>query len=84
MKKLLTTVLLALFVMSMTLALTGCEMGYSPRSGMVTMMESDRDRNQRIARFQEIECRELVEDWDYFWLIDEPSQLTPWYVPDPE
>jgi hypothetical protein len=76
MKKLMMILLLTAFLLPGLCALSGCDYG-----GMVLTAQ---DRNQRLARDFDMDNRQLIEDWDYLWLIDEPSQLTIWYVPDYE
>ncbi|MCG3178848.1 MAG: hypothetical protein BIFFINMI_01178 [Phycisphaerae bacterium] len=76
MKKLLATLLLAAFLSPAVISLTGCD---AP-----TMVLTPQDRNQKIRRNINFEARELVEDWDSLWMVDKPSQLTRWYLPNPD
>jgi hypothetical protein len=61
------------------LSITGCarpfELGYTPGY-------TARERNQQIARNWDYEGKQLVDDWDSFWLMRPASQLTVWNVQD--
>jgi hypothetical protein len=61
--------LLVAMLLSLGILLGGC-----------TMTETPTERNQRIVRGADIQSREMVEDWDVFWLVDRPTYLSPWYV----
>lgn len=75
MKKLLAVLLLGALVVPTMFTLGGC---------LDTMVMDWPDRQQTIARNADLERKQLNEDWDYLWLQDEVSQLSPWYLPDPE
>lgn len=51
--------------------------GCSRNSGLV---ESSDERNQRLAAVSDIHERQLVDDWDEFWLYDENLHLSDWHV----
>ncbi len=74
MKKLLMIALVAAVVLPMVALMTGCE----------TMVMDTMDRQHMIRRNIDIERKQFNEDVDYLMLWDEPSQLSPWYLPDPE
>lgn len=61
MKKLLASFLLLL----VGVGLGGC-----------TMTETRVERDRRIANNWRIQSRLMVEDWDYFWLLEKPSALS--------
>lgn len=54
-------------------ALAGC----GNNSGMV---ESSEERNRRLTAVSDINERQLVDDWDEFWLYDQNLKLTEWHV----
>ena len=68
-------VLLVLGMMGMLLS--GCarpgELGYTPAY-------TARERDQQIARNWDYEGKQLVDDWDSFWLMRPASGLTLWNV----
>jgi len=64
MKKLLTVIIL----MVLGCMLVGC-----------TTAENPWQHAQRHQLQKEIQSRQLVEDFDMFWLCDHPSRLTKWH-----
>lgn len=44
-----------------------------------TLTETASERHRRILPQKDIEARQFVEDWDYFWLQERNSQLTQWH-----
>jgi uncharacterized protein YceK len=42
------------------------------------LVSSYQDRERRYAAITNYNLREIVDDWDYFWLYDRPSYLTYW------
>lgn len=42
-----------------------------------TLSESSENHTKRIGRNMNKDCKLMVEDWDRFWMADEPSRLTP-------
>lgn len=69
------TTLLALSVAG--LLLSGCarpfELGYTPAY-------TARERDRQIARNWDYDGKQLVDDWDSFWLLRPASGLTIWNV----
>jgi len=63
MRKLLAVLMLAAF----SISLAGC----------ATLGQSSRERSHRISEVHEKNWKMAVEDWDRFWLIEEPSRLSP-------
>jgi hypothetical protein len=51
-------------------AATGCE----------TPAYSSRENLQNLSRNYGYDLRQTTDDWNYLWLQDEPSRLTPWGV----
>ena len=49
-------------------------------AGCHTPAYSAQERRAMIARNQRYEWRQAVDDWDHFWLLRPPSQLTVWHV----
>jgi outer membrane biogenesis lipoprotein LolB len=41
-----------------------------------TNLESSKDHTARIKRNMNKDMKNLVEDWDRFWMADEPSHAT--------
>lgn len=46
------------------------------------MVDSYGDRERRCHHVCNYMGRQLVDDWDYFWLCDRPPYLTYWYFRD--
>lgn len=44
-----------------------------------TMSENPIQHGQRLRLQGNIQARQMVEDFDMFWLFDRPSHLTMWY-----
>ena len=44
-----------------------------------TTFETANQHNQRLWMQKDVQCRELVEDFDMFWLFDRNSKLTQWH-----
>ena len=51
-------------------ATTGCE----------TPAYSARENMQNVTRNYGIDLRQTTDDWNFLWLQDRPSRLTPWGV----
>ena len=41
---------------------------------------TSQERQRRYSETTNLNLRESVDDWDYFWLADRPSYLTYWNV----
>jgi hypothetical protein len=52
-----------------------CGCGQSP--GVV---ENKLDRNRRVAAIMDIQERQITDDWDEFWLVDQNNKLMEWHV----
>jgi len=62
------------FVIAIILvALLGCI------SGGCTCSENPLQHAQRLHLQKEVQCRQLVEDFDMFWMADCASRLTKWH-----
>ena len=44
-----------------------------------TLVDTPQERNIRIAMECDIKFKELVDDWDFFWLADNECRLTQWH-----
>jgi outer membrane biogenesis lipoprotein LolB len=42
-----------------------------------TNLETSKEHTHRIKKNMQKDCRNAVEDWDHFWMAEEPSHLTP-------
>jgi len=42
-----------------------------------TNLESSEDHTKRVKRNMSKDMKNLVEDWDRFWMVDRPSRATP-------
>jgi len=42
-----------------------------------TNLESSKDHTARVKRNCNKDMKNLVEDWDRFWMVDKPSRATP-------
>jgi hypothetical protein len=38
------------------------------------------ERSLRIRQIFATEVKMFADDWDYFWLVDRSTRLTPWHV----
>jgi len=47
--------------------------------GGCTSAENPLQRVQRLHLQKEVQCRQLVEDFDTFWHLDRASRLTKWH-----
>jgi hypothetical protein len=63
---------LLLFTAIAGLFLLGCQ-----ASGMV---QDGRERERRLANINSLNSRQIVDDWDEFWLQDSNCDLTQWYI----
>ena len=70
MNKLMTWVLGIGLSMPLIAMMAGC-----------TMVEDPQEHYRRLARNMDLESRQMVEDLDTLIMADEPSQLTPYYMP---
>ncbi len=61
--------LIVLMLLSLTILVTGC-----------TMTETCAEAHQRRMNIVDVQMREMAEDWDTLWLMDKPSELTPYHV----
>jgi len=64
------TVITLMLVMLALVFVAGCH-----RNTPETKME----RSFRTSHGWELDRRMLADDWEYFWLIDKNSQLSPWH-----
>lgn len=63
-------VALLLVLVGALFATTGCETpGYSSRENI-----------QNVTRNYGYDLRQTTDDWNFLWLQDTPSRLTPWGV----
>lgn len=44
--------------------------------------EDHQDHVRRISRNAHLECNQVTDDLDYLFLVDKPSTLTPYPMPD--
>ena len=42
-------------------------------------LDSPSERYNRYGRISRTNARQLVDDWDYFWLMDRSSRMTEWH-----
>ncbi len=61
--------LLVLLVLLAGFCLAGC--------GLV---DTYAEREHRYNTIIELNARQMVDDWDYFWFAERPSSLTYWYL----
>ncbi|MFW6061922.1 MAG: hypothetical protein ACOC93_03855 [Planctomycetota bacterium] len=61
--------LLILAVLGLALLQPGC-----------TLTDSFDERMQRVDNIHYLQSRMLVDEWDYFWLYERASRLTPWRI----
>lgn len=78
----------ALLVLVMGLAAAGCSSEITARSvrkdmspELETIRYTHEQRCNNIARSIDTTIRQLPEDWDRFWLVDEPLKMS--YIPIP-
>lgn len=48
--------------------------------GCATYGETPYERDARIQHNWDLQSRQLVEDWDYIWLVDQPTMMTDKFV----
>jgi uncharacterized protein YceK len=41
-----------------------------------TLSEDSKTHTKRVQRNMQKDCKLMVEDWDSFWMCDEPSRAT--------
>ncbi len=63
--------LFVLFVLCVAVWLSGCGLG-----------DTEHQRELRYKHVVDVNSRELIDDWDHFWLMDRPSRLTRWHLRD--
>ncbi len=63
--------LILLLILVVGPVLAGC----SNNSGMV---DSSEERNRRLSAVSDINERQVVDDWDEFWLYDQNIKLSEW------
>ena len=89
MNKLLALVLVGCVVVLLAGGLAGCASSNSTECAQspvcpfscCTMVLDPAAHSRQVARYQDLERRQVCEDWDYLWLQDEPSHLTSWFMP---
>ena len=52
----------------------------SSMTGCATPAYSARERDKMISRTWGYEFKQAVDDWDEFWLLRPPGQMTIWHV----
>ena len=45
-----------------------------------TLTETAAERRRRINQITELQMKMLVEDWDYFWLVERNTRTTQWHT----
>ncbi len=58
----------------------GCDVNTLTHNGGRGMVDSPRERQQRIATIDDHYSRQLLDDWDLLWLYDQNSKLTDWKI----
>ena len=61
--------LLAMLIICLVTLLAGC-----------TIAETSEQRNRRLTHITNRQMRMLIEDWDYVWLYDRSTKLSPWHA----
>ncbi len=61
--------LLLLLVVVVSTCLAGC--------GLV---HTRQQRQRRFRTISALQARMIVDDWDYFWMLNRPSYLTEWHI----
>jgi hypothetical protein len=44
-----------------------------------TVVETASERRRRQVHISKLQMKMLVEDWDYFWLMERNTALTQWH-----
>jgi len=47
--------------------------------GCSGMVSTHKEQARRYRTIVNIDMRQIVDDWDYFWLADRPMYLSYWY-----
>lgn len=75
-------VLLSATLAALTASMCGC----SCAGGGTSCFKGDGvadDHAARKNRYKQIidnDCKQMTDDWDYFWLMDDKSHLSQWQV----
>jgi hypothetical protein len=60
---------------------TGASVRRDMSPELLTLSEQREQRRNRIAWAMDETWRQIYDDWDEFWLVDEPIHLTPYPIP---
>ncbi len=63
-----------------SLLLALCVLAGVMLSGCSGTVASGTERWRRYEQIRDINTRQLVDDWDYFWLYERSPMTTPWHV----
>jgi len=44
------------------------------------LVHTRQERHRRFKTISALQARMIVDDWDYFWMVDRPSYLTQWHI----
>jgi hypothetical protein len=44
-----------------------------------TLVETAGERQSRLALQYDLQCKMVIEDWDYLWLQERTTYLTQWH-----
>ena len=67
--------MILLVLVAVGLASLGCKSG-----DRLTVTETVGEVKRRDAQITNVQLRMLLEDWDYFWLYDRSSRMSPWHT----
>lgn len=62
-----------------SLLLLSCLLLGAILAGCTGMVDSSSERYRRYEQIEDINRRQLVDDWDYLWLNEKNSRLTQWH-----
>jgi hypothetical protein len=60
--------------------LLGCLTALTVLTGCNGMVQTYEDRKNTYSRVLDTDTRQLVDDWDTFWMADRQTRLTEWYT----
>jgi hypothetical protein len=72
---------LVLATLSLLGGCAGTSVYTDPNPEMATMGYTSAQHRAELSRTVNYDFRQMWDDWDNFWLVDEPIRLTNWPIP---
>lgn len=61
--------------------ITGHSVRMQPTPEMESIAYTPEQRQNNVVRSWNTNMRQIVDDWDHFWLIDQPLHMSPYPIP---